>query len=479
MQLGDMIGVATQMEQLVFPVLHREMSGITALYDTYEANGKEYYEFDANSLENRMDQAEYAISDNASNIADLDDDINNPTTGVKVTFKQQIDSLEATVAGTTEIWDETNYNISVYGYDTPDNEGYTPSSYTNQYYLNQTTGYVYQSNGSAWNYVAALTKIQAALQSQITIQAGQISSKVTQGTVSSEISQEAGQITLSAGRLVINSGNFTLDSYGSAEGKDFVAKDSLRIKSAANNYNNGIIITTDYFNNGIYIKDINGGYYRDVYCGSLIASSNITANGYTVATQGWVTNQGYVTDSALSGYATQSWVNGRGFLTSVPSGYVNDVGVNQSSSEGSYMVHDATISGSKLVLTRYKVSTSDGRIKINTKDLQDFTDFYMDLHPVEFDFDSRAEGYLSGNKHHYGLIAQEVNDLYEKYGIKDNSALTYKEKANDNEKSIINDDEIWGMHKDELHALHIQMIQKQQREIDELRKEIEELKCSR
>jgi hypothetical protein len=33
---------------------------------------------------------------------------------------------------------------------------------------------------------------------------------------------------------------------------------------------------------------------------------------------------GYITSSALTGYATQSWVNGRGFLTSVPAGYATE-----------------------------------------------------------------------------------------------------------------------------------------------------------
>lgn len=43
-----------------------------------------------------------------------------------------------------------------------------------------------------------------------------IKTKVTKGTISSEISQEAGKITLSANRLIVNSTNFTLDGNGNA-----------------------------------------------------------------------------------------------------------------------------------------------------------------------------------------------------------------------------------------------------------------------
>lgn len=43
-----------------------------------------------------------------------------------------------------------------------------------------------------------------------------IKTKVTRGTISSEISQEAGKITLSANRLIVNSTNFKLDGDGNA-----------------------------------------------------------------------------------------------------------------------------------------------------------------------------------------------------------------------------------------------------------------------
>lgn len=55
-----------------------------------------------------------------------------------------------------------------------------------------------------------------SLQSQITQNAQAITLKVSKGEVSSEISQEAGQITISSNRLVINSTGFTLDANGRA-----------------------------------------------------------------------------------------------------------------------------------------------------------------------------------------------------------------------------------------------------------------------
>lgn len=55
---------------------------------------------------------------------------------------------------------------------------------------------------------------EGALSSQIQVTADSISTKVSKGDVVSEINQSADTIELSAGRLVVTSGNFTLDSAG-------------------------------------------------------------------------------------------------------------------------------------------------------------------------------------------------------------------------------------------------------------------------
>lgn len=58
-----------------------------------------------------------------------------------------------------------------------------------------------------------------------------IKTKVTKGTVSSEISQEAGKITLSANRLIVNSTNFKLDGNGNAEFSGKVTGGSININN--------------------------------------------------------------------------------------------------------------------------------------------------------------------------------------------------------------------------------------------------------
>lgn len=494
-QLGDILIVHANENSVLMPILERSMEGITALYDTYISKGTEYYTYSANSMSQRILENEAVISEVSDTVDELDDDINNPVTGVKVTIEKTATDIKSTVAGSQKEWDITGYTVTLFGYDTPDNEGYDASEYNGAYYLNQTTGWLYLSNGSSWTYVKACSTIQSVLSSEIYQNEQQIALKVSKGSVSSELSVESGQITLSSGRLVINSGNFTLDSYGSAAGKDFVAKDSLRIKSAANNYNNGIIITTDYYNNGIYIKDINGGYYKDVYCASLIASTNITANGYTMATQNWVGNQGYITSSGSCSYATSAgsanavfWSNVSGKPT-IPSDsdeiYGTEAGSNDNYKwSNSSSNHYAARSGWVSDTFQKKGTGSDIRLKeqIQSFDIDTINDIYIDLKPVNFRYHSDI-WHGKNKKVYYGLIAQDLISTMSEHGIDYKDTEIIHEERSDNEEfndgidKYISTPTFYEINYDELHAWHIVMIQKQQKEIDALKDEVAELKA--
>jgi hypothetical protein len=61
-----------------------------------------------------------------------------------------------------------------------------------------------------------------------------------------------------------------------------------------------------------------------------ISDSGVNINGDAVATQSWVGQQGYITSSALSGYATQSWVSSNYATQSTVNGlsYINGVALN-------------------------------------------------------------------------------------------------------------------------------------------------------
>lgn len=155
------------------------------------------------------------INDNLTNYALIDD--------VNTELKQTSDTIAATVSESFTKYDLEDYTVSAYGFGAPDNTTYPPASYTNQYYLDNTSGDLYLSNGSAWAVADTLDSITAELQSQITANSTAITTKVSNGEISSKLSQEAGQITISANRLVIDSTGFKLDANGKAQ---FISSDA-------------------------------------------------------------------------------------------------------------------------------------------------------------------------------------------------------------------------------------------------------------
>ena len=97
----------------------------------------------------------------------------------------------------------------------------------------------------------------------------------------------------------------------------------------------------------------------------------------------------------------------------------------------------------------------------------------MHLNPVEYVW---RDGYITTQKGlQFGLVAQDVENELREYGIS-NSGLVLKEIAEEDEKGIHGDDITYKLDKEQLHAMHIQMIQKQHNEIKLLKQEIKELK---
>lgn len=127
--------------------------------------------------------------------------------GVKGELRSEIsqtaDSIKATVAGQESKWDTSQLpsgvSISAYGYGIPSST--TAAQYRNKYYLDQSSGRYYKSNGTSWVLqTQQLQLITSNLKSSIEINANDIRSVVsdmsaTQNAVSS-ISQRVDNITM-------------------------------------------------------------------------------------------------------------------------------------------------------------------------------------------------------------------------------------------------------------------------------------------
>ena len=107
-----------------------------------------------------------------------------------------------------------------------------------------------------------------------------------------------------------------------------------------------------------------------------------------------------------------------------------------------------------------QIHVSDRRLKRDITIAKDITNAYMRLTPVHFRYKENVDG-VDGHWH-YGFIAQDVKQAFIDAGIySENEALVGR----------CVEDDTWLLDKDELHAMHTQMIQKQHKEIEQLKSE--------
>lgn len=265
--------------------------------------------------------------------------------------------------------------------------------------------------------------------------------------VISMINASADQIMLRGNRLIVESNNFRLDGAGRV-----TIIDSLNFNSTA-------------LGDDLTIIGLDGRG-RPMLQNILIDLGTVTdSNEENLATESYV-------DNSLSDYATKS---------ELPSGYFTDVDytLNDSSTTkysprhfikvSNFGSRESTLDIDGLLIS---IPSSDKRLKNNIQSLRDIKSVYMAMRPVEYTWKS---GYITQHTGlQFGLIAQDLEKILQDAGLSD-SGLVLKENAEEDEKAIHGDSKTWKIDKENLHAMHIQMIQMQQKEIELLKQKNEEL----
>ena len=253
--------------------------------------------------------------------------------------------------------------------------------------------------------------------------------------VVSMINASADQIKLKGNRLIVECNNFELDSSGRVHIIDSLLFDSGDAT-------------------GIEIIGYDGQHNATLRNIKLDIESVTTLDGLTLAT---------VEDIPTTEDLDNRYMHGM-----VSSGL---------SGTGSVFVHGIHYSSGILTVTTASVSSSDERLKTNVSDMPDLESVYLKFKPKKFRFDDRLKGY--DHRWHYGLLAQSVEESLIEVGISiDDTGLIWKEPVYDDfhEREVICDEMVYKLDKDELHAMHIQMIQKQHKEIEQLKLENVQIK---
>lgn len=301
---------------------------------------------------------------------------------------------------------------------------------------------------------AEVTRAQGAeesLGSTITQTAEQIALKVSKGDVSSQLSLESGEINISGNRLIIDCGNFFLDSNGNAGIKgsllyDYGEYSNYEILSHDGQYRpmvQAFTGTFDYLNVGEI-----SGYISADYAAS--AGSASSATNATNAT--YLKNGVYV------------YISDKGNF--IPSSDSIDCGTKTHPFKTGW-----TVDGWK--------TTSDERLKkdfVSLKDDHRFEAMFYLLDPMEYKFKNDKNG-----KVHVGFSAQKVKTAMYSAGIEENEFFGYIHEYSDRndfdseeayEEFLVRNNgnsDCYGLSYQEFIPINTCMIQKQHQEIESLK----------
>ena len=373
------------------------------------------------STSSRIDAANSAIDDTQDN---LDDEIDRAT-DAEVVLSTRIDKTDSDI--TLEVTRAQGAEESLGSRITQTAESITAE--------------VTRAQGAEESLGSRITQTAESITAEVTraqLAEGQLDASLSlklgrdeNDQVVSMINASADQIKLTGNRLIVECNNFELDSSGRVHIIDSLLFDSGDATGIE-------IIGHDGKHNAI-LKNVN-----------LDMESVTTPDGFALATKNDI--------PVMSDH------------------YISELNYTLTSAQNVYF--KGTIGGFNYNLATtgwcsntFQKKGSDFRLKKNISDLVDITDFYMKLKPKRYEFKDGLRGYDS--RVHYGFIAQDIASIEP-----ESSNLVYKKLCDDdlsNEREVINDDYVYYVDKDELHAMHVQMIQKHQQEIESLQRQIKEL----
>lgn len=455
LMLGDPIRFNTSREIIETYILQRTLSGIQAKRDSFVSSGNEYYSEKVNSVKNEIDslkgkanKLERTAEHTLSELSDLDKNTSSQ-------FEQTANAITAEVTARQGADGQISASLELKIDKTDDG--------TIISLINGSANKINFTASNMFTVSAPNFSIDAAGNVQM---GGEMIADTAMYLCYNYASLPGMAFATKINALGLSGGSYS--EYG-ISGYDILESTNTAIgvsKPILSVGNDAVVVkvkpqlqaSSMYSDVGIF-KDIGLAFAVGDNGGRIYKCMGATGN-YGIASAGWVKNW-----AASQNYAKRSDIPSvSGFITGIT---VNDRG-NSAASAGkytSYLYLAVGSSGTYSSVSGYHILASDRRLKEFIADAPDIKAAYMQFRPVHFKFRDDVEGV---DKHwHYGFIAQEVKDAFDFAGLNTyGEALVGYDEEND----------MWLLDKSEMHAMHVQMIQKQQREIEQLKKEIDELK---
>ncbi len=242
MEVGDAIIVSTKYMLIESYILQRTLKGIQALKDDYEAQGVEVYAEQVNGvhksiiqLKGKANILERTIEETRLEMIDIEAGLKNEISitakGLQADItaeKERAEGEEEKLSSSIKVTAEQIKTEVSKTYETKSDAGATKTELKSSISQNASaiTAEVKRAQGQEVELAAA-----------ISINADSIKSKVTKGDISSEISQEAGKVSIKSNRFSLESDNTKIYENGTIECKNIkITGGSIQIETALDTY---------------------------------------------------------------------------------------------------------------------------------------------------------------------------------------------------------------------------------------------------
>ncbi len=346
--------------------------------------------------------------------------------------------------------------------------------------------------------VTRATTQEGILSSAITITADSVSAKVSKGEVSSELSVESGQITLSSNRLVVNSTKFKLDGNGNAEfsgdikGGTINISDKFKVDANGNveipagskiNLSNGSVT----IGAGISLAPSVAGTVTlvDVLSYNGLLQTSHAEDGFTIYyNNAGVGEFGYDTSLARSFLNVDKINSGDPITTENKNSYLYLPATHY---QDSTTINPVTTTGGNVGLNGLNVASvnwcnetfeplasSDFRLKYDIKPIGKAREFILGIKTKLFRYKDKTET----QKQHSGVLEQELVSLMDRVGIDaSDSSLVESYMPREYKEEGMYGETLYRVNYKELIPYCIEVIQEQDKELQSVKMELAELKA--
>ena len=460
-EVGDGVQVATKYDVVFAYILKRTLKGIQALRDTYEASGNEYLADNVNSVNSQIIQlrgrtnkltrtVDETISELESYEAQTDGTLEIHSS--KITQNSEKITVEVTRAKEAESTLSSKITVTAEKITSEveaRQQGDSATLSAAKSEISQTATKIRSEVSKTYETKTDAGTQYQTLSSSIEQNAREITTKVTNGEISSKISQEADRVSLSADRLVVDSSYFTLDSNGEGTlgGLTFDVngfyseEDGTRVLQVHPDPTNGWALSVGSIDDcfrvflqeyqGIYLQRYEGsypfaiGHEGETYITNLQIKDEYSRSGtspnynYTETAQGKLHVDNYIScwgniEIGANSHSVMSDSKVRSGSLYVRKSRYDSSGETGNVIAENYIECNTSQGGSGdikaegyLYSADGTVHTSDKRLKQDITPLVDSENFIYSLKPVRYRFIKDNDKGI----YHHGFIAQDIQEI--------------------------------------------------------------------